>query len=89
MKQFLSEGEEKFKKLHDQYQLMDKKFEELSVYYCFDRKKTQMEEFFGDISQFCKDFEVCGCEGREGEMREGGVEEEREGDDGRRGIWGI
>ena len=58
MKTFIAEGEGKFKKLRDQYQLMDKKFGELADYYCFDRKKMSMEEFFGDISQFCKDFEV-------------------------------
>lgn len=58
MKAFLAEGESKFKKLQDQYQLMDKKLKELSEYFCFDRKKIPMEELFGDISQFCKDFEV-------------------------------
>ena len=58
MKAFVTEAEEKFKKVKDQYQLMDKKFEELSGYYCFDRKKVSMEDFFGDIAQFCKDFEV-------------------------------
>lgn len=58
MKLFLAEGEDKLKKIKDQYQLMEKKFEELSQFYCFDRKKVSMEEFFGDITQFCKDFEV-------------------------------
>lgn len=58
MKAFLAEGEGKLKKMQDQHQLMEKKFEELSKYYAFDRKKMTMEEFFGDISQFCKDFEV-------------------------------
>lgn len=58
MKVFLGEAEDKLKKIKDQYQLMEKKFEELSEYYCFDRKKVSMEEFFGDITQFCKDFEV-------------------------------
>lgn len=58
MKAFLADGEEKLKKIKDQHQLMEKKFEELAVFYCFDRKKVSMEEFFGDITQFCKDFEV-------------------------------
>lgn len=58
MKTFVSVAEDKFKKLHDQHKLMEKKFDELSEYYCFDRKKTTAEEFFGDISQFTKDFEV-------------------------------
>ena len=38
--------------------LMEKKYDELAKYFCFDRKKTTMEEFFGDLSAFCKDFEV-------------------------------
>lgn len=59
MKAFITESEEKFKKLQEQHKLMDKKFEELSKFYVFDRKKVSMEEFFGDISQFCKDFDVC------------------------------
>ena len=58
MKEFLSEAEEKFKRIKDQHELMEKKYEELSEYYCFDRKKVSMEEFFGDITQFAKDFEV-------------------------------
>lgn len=58
MKAFMAEEEGKFKNLQDQYQLMEKKFAEMAEYYCFDRKKITMEEFFGDISQFCKDFEV-------------------------------
>ena len=37
---------------------MNKRFEELSKYFCFDRKKTSMEEFFGDLTAFYKDFEV-------------------------------
>lgn len=58
MKGFLEEAEAKFKKVQDQHTLMEKKFDELSEYYCFDRKKVPMEELFGDISQFCKDFDV-------------------------------
>ena len=37
---------------------MNKRFEELAEYFCFDRKKTSVEEFFGDLSTFIKDFEV-------------------------------
>ena len=55
---FLNHAEARFKKLQDAFQFMDKKFEDLAVYYCFDRKKTTMEEFFGDIIMFCKDFDV-------------------------------
>lgn len=55
---FLTHAEARFKKLEDQFQFMEKKFEDLAAYYCFDRKKVTMEEFFGDIVMFCKDFDV-------------------------------
>ena len=55
---FLTQAEARFKKLEDQFQFMEKKFEDLASYYCFDRKKVTMEEFFGDIMMFCKDFDV-------------------------------
>lgn len=58
MKEFMSDAEGKFKQIKGQHELMDKKYGELSEYYCFDRKKVSMEEFFGDITQFTKDFEV-------------------------------
>ena len=70
---FLTQAEARFKKLEDQFQFMEKKFEDLATYYCFDRKKVTMEEFFGDIIMFCKDFDVSwtnvsmcsvSCEGR-------------------------
>ena len=55
---FLMQAEARFKKLEDQFQFMEKKFEDLAAYYCFDRKKLTMEEFFGDIVMFCKDYDV-------------------------------
>ena len=58
MKEFYTDAEEKYKKLSEQHALMEKRYEELSSYYCFDRKKVSMEEFFGDLTQFCKEFEV-------------------------------
>lgn len=66
MKEFIQKGEEKFKKLQDQYQHMEKKCEDLAKFFVFDRKKVTMEEFFGDINFFMKDFEVnllnfCAC----------------------------
>ena len=39
---------------------MEKKYEEIGTYFCFDHKKVPMEEFFGDLSAFMKEFEVCG-----------------------------
>ena len=43
-----------------------------------DRKKFSMEEFFGDLTMFCKDFEVESGGGRR-EEREGGGRREVEG----------
>ena len=63
LKDFLSEAENRLKKLQEQYDLMEKKFDELAKYYCFDRKKVSMEEFFGDLSSFSKDFDVSGWQG--------------------------
>ena len=40
-----------------QYEFMEKRFAELAKYFCID-KKTSMEEVFGDLAHFCKDFEV-------------------------------
>ena len=37
---------------------MEKKYEEISVYFAFDPKKVPMEEFFGDVTAFMKEFEV-------------------------------
>ena len=58
IQEFLTKAEVRFKKLEEQHQFMEKKFEDLATFYCFDRKKTTMEEFFGDIIMFCKDFDV-------------------------------
>ena len=41
-----------------QLELMDKKFDELSRYFAFDRKKISIEDFFGDLIAFIKDFDV-------------------------------
>ena len=38
---------------------MEKKYEEIGTYFCFDPKKVPMEEFFGDLAAFMKEFEVC------------------------------
>ena len=55
---FLSNATREFEGLKQQFELMDKRYEELSKYFCFDRKKSSMEEFFGDLATFIKDFEV-------------------------------
>ena len=37
---------------------MEKKYEDIANYFAFDPKKVPMEEFFGDINSFMKEFEV-------------------------------
>ena len=37
---------------------MEKKYEEIGAFFCFDPKKIPMEEFFGDLTSFIKEFEV-------------------------------
>ena len=59
MKDFLTKSEDRFKRVSDQHKLMEEKFKEIIVYYCLDEKKTTMDEFFGDLSHFLKEFEVC------------------------------
>jgi len=58
MKDFLTKSEDRFRRVVDQQKLMEEKFEEIIKYFCLD-KKTTMEEFFGDLSHFLKEFEVC------------------------------
>lgn len=58
MKGWVAEAENKFKTVQNQFMLMVKKYDELAEFYCFDRKKVSMDEFFGDLCQFCKEFEV-------------------------------
>ncbi len=55
---WVSNAENRFKKVQDQFTLMVKKYDELAEFYCFDRKKVPMDEFFGDLCQFCKEFDV-------------------------------
>ena len=56
--------------------MMEKKFDDLANYYSMDRKKFSMEEFFGDLTMFCKDFEVESGGGRRGREKEEGKEKE-------------
>ena len=54
----MARAEKEAANLQQQLELMDKKFDELAKYFAFDRKKISIEEFFGDLSGFIKDFEV-------------------------------
>lgn len=55
---FYKSANQEFESLKQQADLMEKRYEELSKYFAFDKKKSSMEEFFGDITAFLKDFEV-------------------------------
>jgi hypothetical protein len=57
MKAFLATGEPTCSKLKEQVTLMEKKYEEIATYFTFDPKKIPMEEFFGDLNTFIKEFE--------------------------------
>jgi hypothetical protein len=57
MKAFLVTGEPTCSKLKEQVTLMEKKYEEIATYFTFDPKKIPMEEFFGDLTTFIKEFE--------------------------------
>ena len=37
---------------------MDRAFGELLAWFCIDRKKAPIDEFFGDLQNFLKDFDV-------------------------------
>ena len=55
---FVSSAEGTCIKLKEQVTLMEKKYEDIANYFAFDPKKIPMEEFFGDVTTFMKEFEV-------------------------------
>ncbi|XP_032885737.1 protein diaphanous homolog 1 isoform X3 [Amblyraja radiata] len=52
MTSFITGAREQFEKLTDIHKTMEEDFEELGRYFVFDSKKTSVEEFFGDLSNF-------------------------------------
>ena len=44
--------------MQEQHKLMDRAFGELLAWFCIDRKKAPIDEFFGDLQNFLKDFDV-------------------------------
>lgn len=45
-------------KLDLMHQNMIKQYEDLGTYFVFDPKKMSIEEFFGDLNNFCNMFQV-------------------------------
>ena len=58
MEAFLEHSEGHFERVQEQHEVMEKEYKELAKFYCFDIKKMSSEEFFRDLSTFCKEFEV-------------------------------
>lgn len=44
--------------LNDMYKKMGSMFEDMSEYFCFDKKQYKMNDFFGDIKTFQDNFKV-------------------------------
>jgi hypothetical protein len=81
MKEFLKRAQGEFTRLQEQYKLMDRAFSELLNYFCLDRKKAPIDEFFGDLNNFLKDFERARLENakiREQMERQKRIKEQRD-----------
>lgn len=57
MKEFLRNAQGEFTRVQEQHKLMDRAFGELLAWFCIDRKKAPIDEFFGDLQNFLKDFD--------------------------------
>lgn len=55
---FIGDAKDQFEVLNNMYNKMNSLFEDMSKYYCFDKKKYNMEDFFGDIKIFQDSFKV-------------------------------
>lgn len=55
---FLVQAKEQFEVMNNMYKKMTSLYEDMSKYYCFDKKKYGMEDFFGDIKIFQDSFKV-------------------------------
>lgn len=56
MEGFIGDAKGQFGVLNNMYNKMNSLFEDMSKYYCFDKKKYNMEDFFGDIKIFQDSF---------------------------------
>ena len=57
MSEFYNQAKEQCELLVEMFNNMTNMFKELADYYCFDLKKTQLEDFFGDLSSFLQQYE--------------------------------
>lgn len=57
MSEFYNQAKEQSELLVEMFNNMTNMFKELADYYCFDLKKTQLEDFFGDLSSFLQQYE--------------------------------
>ena len=57
MSEFYNQAKEQCELLVEMCNNMTNMFKELADYYCFDLKKTQLEDFFGDLSSFLQQYE--------------------------------
>ena len=56
--EFVTDARSQHEVLASMAKKMDKNFQDISVFYAFDRKKYGCEELFGDIKMFIGNFEV-------------------------------
>lgn len=57
MSEFHAYAQDQCDLIMEMFNNMTNLFKELSEYYCFDLKKTQLEDFFGDLSSFLQQYE--------------------------------
>nr|XP_023698655.1 protein diaphanous homolog 1 isoform X2 [Paramormyrops kingsleyae] len=57
MTSFVGNAREQYEKLDLMHQNMIKQYEDLGVFFVFDPKKMSIEEFFGDLNNFCNMFQ--------------------------------
>ncbi|XP_035265796.1 protein diaphanous homolog 1 [Anguilla anguilla] len=57
MSSFVSVAREQYEKVDLMHKSMEKQYEELGKYFVFDPKKISVEEFFGDLNNFCNMFQ--------------------------------
>ena len=58
---FVNEAQEQYEVLQGMSQKMSTLFKAMSKYLTFDPKKYTMDEFFGDVNTFIKQFTVSRC----------------------------
>lgn len=57
MSEFYNQAKEQCELLVEMFNNMTNMFKEIGDYFCFDLKKTQLEDFFGDLSSFLQQYQ--------------------------------